>query len=138
MEPQNIKVLIVDDMANIRDFVKGQLKTMGFKKIVEAKDGYDALLLLKNQKPEDEMIELIVSDWNMPKMNGLELLKEIKANPAWSKIVFILLTGETDREQITEAILSGISQYIMKPVAGKAFEEKIKSTWERQKKTEKK
>ena len=132
MDPKNIKVLIVDDMSNIRDFVRSQLRLMGFKEVVEAKDGYEAMLLLKAQKPEDISIELIIADWNMPRMNGLELLKEVRNHPDWSDIVFILLTGETDREQISEAIMSGISQYIVKPVAGKAFEEKIRATWDRQ------
>lgn len=123
------KVLVVDDMPTIRDLVKNQLKALGFKNIVEASDGDAALNLVMNAAAVGSPIELIISDWNMPKMTGLEFLRQIRASDSLSKTPFILLTSESERDQVTEAILAGVSQYIVKPFAAKSFEEKLKAVW---------
>lgn len=129
MIPVDTKVLVADDMPTIRDLVKNQLKAMGFKNIIEAADGEQALNLLIQHESQDPKVKLVISDWNMPKMTGLEFLKQVRATEQWVNLPFILLTSEAERDQVTEAILSGVSQYIVKPFAGKAFEEKVKSGW---------
>lgn len=129
MIPRDIKVLIVDDMPTIRDLVKSQLKNMGFKAIFEAVDGESALNLLIQHDLSGERIRLVISDWNMPKMSGLDLLKKVRAAEQWANLPFVLLTSEAERDQVTEAILSGVSQYVVKPFTPKAFDEKITSAW---------
>ena len=129
MIPADTKILIADDMPTIRDLVKNQLKAMGFKNIVEAADGEQALNLLIQYNTPGSAIELVISDWNMPKMTGLEFLKQVRASDEWANLPFILLTSESERDQVTEAILAGVSQYVVKPFAAKAFEEKLKGVW---------
>lgn len=129
MFPLNTKILVVDDMPTIRELVKSQLKALGFKNIIEASDGEAALNLVVNANAVGIPVELIVSDWNMPKMTGLEFLRQVRATDALSKTPFILLTSESERDQVTEAILAGVSQYIVKPFAAKSFEEKLRSVW---------
>lgn len=129
MFPPNTRILIADDMPTIRDLVKNQLKAMGFKTIIEAADGEQALNLLIQYNTPSSAIELVISDWNMPKMTGLELLKQVRASDEWANLPFVLLTSESERDQVTEAILAGVSQYIVKPFAAKAFEEKLKGVW---------
>lgn len=129
MFPPTTKVLVVDDMPTIRDLVKNQLKALGFKNIVEASDGEAGLNLVMNAASVGLPIELIISDWNMPKMTGLEFLRQVRASDSLGKTPFILLTSESERDQVTEAILAGVSQYIVKPFAAKSFEEKLRSVW---------
>lgn len=129
MIPPDIKILIADDMPTIRDLVKNQLKTMGFRNIIEAADGEQALNLLIQHESQDPKVRMVISDWNMPKMTGLEFLKQVRATDQWKNLPFILLTSEAERDQVTEAILAGVSQYIVKPFAGKAFDEKVNSGW---------
>lgn len=129
MFPADTRILIADDMPTIRELVKNQLKAMGFKSIVEAQDGEEAFKALVSNMGAGNPIQLVISDWNMPRMTGLELLKQVRAMPEWSNLPFVLLTSESEREQVTEAILAGVSQYLVKPFAAKAFEEKLKSVW---------
>jgi two-component system chemotaxis response regulator CheY len=129
MFPPETKILVVDDIPTIRDLVKNQLRALGFKNIIEAVDGEQALKLLVQNNSPGNQIELVVSDWNMPKMTGLELLKQLRASSDWAQLPFILLTSESERDQVTEAILSGVSQYVVKPFAAKSFEEKLKGVW---------
>jgi two-component system chemotaxis response regulator CheY len=129
MFPAETRILVADDMPTIRDLVKTQLKALGFKNIQEASDGEQAMTVLTKNLAVGTPIELVISDWNMPKMTGLELLKYVRASAEMSQLPFVLLTSESERDQVTEAILSGVSQYIVKPFAAKGFEEKIKSVW---------
>lgn len=134
MFPPETRILVIDDMPSIRDLVKGQLKTMGYQVIFEAQDGKEALELLHKQLKEGEPIQLVISDWNMPKLKGLELLKKVRASAEFKDLPFVLLTSEAEREQVTEAVLSGVSQYMVKPFSGKIFEDKLKTVWDKHKK----
>ena len=116
----NIKVLVVDDFATMRRIVKGVLKQLGFNKIVEAEDGSAALEELKK-----DSIGLIVSDWNMPKMTGLDLLKAVKKDDSLKKIPFIMVTAEGQRENVIEAVKAGVSNYVVKPFTPEIFGEKL-------------
>lgn len=120
----SIRVLVVDDFATMRRIIKGVLKQLGFSKIVEAQDGRDALDMLKK-----EPVGLIVSDWNMPKMTGLELLKAVKGDDSLKGIPFVMVTAEGMKENVIEAVKSGVNNYIVKPFTPEAFIEKIKSVF---------
>lgn len=129
MFPPNTKILVVDDMPTIRDLVKSQLRALGLKNVVEASDGQAAMTIIENAASVGHPVELVISDWNMPKMTGLELLRQLRASDEFVSLPFILLTSESERDQVTEAILAGVSQYIVKPFAAKAFEDKVKAVW---------
>lgn len=129
MFPPDTRILVADDMPTIRDLVKSQLKAMGYKSIVEAADGEQAMNILVSNFNAGTPIQLVISDWNMPKMTGLEFLKQVRASSDWANLPFVLLTSESERDQVTEAILAGVSQYVVKPFAAKIFEEKLKGVW---------
>ena len=131
MFPLEARILVADDMPTIRDLVKGHLRKLGFKNIIDAANGEAALLELARHSNAGTPIALVISDWNMPKMTGLEFLKYVRASSEWSQLPFLLLTSESDRDQVTEAILSGVSQYIVKPFTSKTFEEKILAVWQK-------
>lgn len=117
----DMKVLVVDDFATMRRIVKNILTQLGFKNIVEADDGATAVDLLKNEK-----VDLIISDWNMPKMTGLELLKKIRADEKYSKHPFLMVTAEAQKQNVIEAVQAGVSNYVVKPFTAEAISEKLK------------
>ncbi len=121
---KNISILIVDDIANMRRTIRNMLKYLGYSKFYEAENGKKALLKLKLHK-----IDLIISDWNMPIMNGIELLKEVKKHPQWKFIPFIIITGETDKSIIAEAAEYGADEYMIKPFVVKTLETKIENVF---------
>ena len=120
----SIKVLIVDDFATMRRIVKGVLKQFGFNNIIEAEDGNAALEELKKEK-----IGLIVSDWNMPNMSGLDLLKAVRGNDQFKNIPFIMVTAEGQKESVIEAVKFGVSNYIIKPFTPETFNEKLQKVF---------
>jgi two-component system chemotaxis response regulator CheY len=116
----NMKVLIVDDFATMRRIVKNILTQLGYKNIIEADDGSTAVDVLKNQK-----VDLIISDWNMPKMTGLELLKHVRADASLANTPFIMVTAEAQQDNIILAVKAKVSQYIVKPFTAETLGEKI-------------
>ena len=116
------KVLVVDDSAVMRQIIKKNLKELGFAELSEAEDGAAGL-----KKAGEEPVDLIVSDWNMPNMTGLEFLKEVRADAKLKGIAFIMVTSEADNEKIMEAVQAGVNQYIVKPFNAVQLEEKIKA-----------
>jgi len=120
----SIRVLVVDDFATMRRIVKGVLKQLGFSKIVEAVDGIEAFDMLKKEE-----VGLIVSDWNMPNMTGLELLKAVKGDDSLKGIPFVMVTAEGMKENVVEAVKAGVNNYIVKPFSPEAFTEKIESVF---------
>ncbi|QDK38267.1 response regulator [Bdellovibrio sp. NC01] len=129
MFPADTKILVIDDMPSIRDLVKNTLKAMGYKNMLEAGDGEEGLKILMQNNVAGSQIQLVISDWNMPKMKGLDLLKQVRATAEWVNLPFVLLTSESERDQVTEAVLAGVSQYIVKPFSAKIFEDKLKAAW---------
>ena len=123
------RILVVDDMPSIRDLVKNHLKAMGFKHIQEAADGEEGLRVLIQANTPANAIQLVISDWNMPNMKGIDFLKHVRATAEWANLPFVLLTSEAERDQVTEAVLSGASQYIVKPFSAKVFEDKLKTAY---------
>ena len=131
MFPPETRILVIDDMPSIRDMVRSQLRTMGFKNILDAADGEEALKALIQNKSAGTQIQLVISDWNMPKISGMDLLKQLRAKEEWVDLPFVLLTSESERDQVTEAVLAGVSQYIVKPFSAKIFEDKLKASWQK-------
>ncbi|MFP3928933.1 MAG: chemotaxis response regulator CheY [Desulfobacteraceae bacterium] len=120
----SIKVLVVDDFATMRRIVKGVLKQLGFSNIIEAEDGTSAMDLLRKEK-----IGLVVSDWNMPKMTGLDLLKAIRADEDLKSTPFIMVTAEGQKENVIEAVKAGVNNYIVKPFTPETFSEKLEKVF---------
>ena len=121
----NMKILIVDDFPTMRRIVKTLFKQSGFTNFLEAEDGEEAYDTLK-KNPD---IEFIVSDWNMPKMTGLEFLKTVRADPKFKHLPFLMVTAEAEKENIIEAVKSGVSNYIVKPFTGTTLQEKLGKIW---------
>jgi two-component system chemotaxis response regulator CheY len=117
---KNMKILVVDDFSTMRRIVKNILRQLGFNNILEADDGSTGLDTLQNEK-----IGLIISDWNMPKMTGLELLKAVRADNALQDIPFLMVTAESQQENIIEAVKSGVNNYIVKPFTAEILGKKI-------------
>ncbi|WP_319576296.1 response regulator [uncultured Desulfobacter sp.] len=116
----SIKILIIDDFATMRRILKNILKQLGFKNLVEADDGTTALNVLESQK-----IDLIISDWNMPKMTGLELLKKVRASTEYKKTPFLMVTAEAQKQNVIEAVQAGVSNYVVKPFTAEAISDKL-------------
>ncbi len=120
MSYKDLAVMVVDDFATMRRIVKNILRDMEFKEIFEAENGAEALGLLKANK-----VDLIVSDWNMPVMTGIELLKQVRADEKYKALPFLLVTAEAQKENIMEAIKAKVSNYIVKPFTPATLAEKI-------------
>ena len=116
-----IKVLVVDDFSTMRRIEKNSLKQIGFNSMVEADDGTTALEVLKK-----EDVGLIVSDWNMPKMSGLEFLKTVRSDAATKDVPFVMVTAESQKDNVLEAVQAGVSNYVVKPFTPDKLEEKLK------------
>ena len=117
----NLKILVVDDFPTMRRIVKTLLKQVGFNNFVDAEDGAEAYRELQKQMD----FEMIVSDWNMPNMTGLELLKTVRADARFKHIPFLMVTAEAEKENIIEAVKSGVSNYVVKPFTGATLKEKL-------------
>lgn len=117
---KNMNILIVDDFSTMRQIVKKSLNSLGFINITEAADGHDALTKL-----ESGQFNFIISDWNMPNMMGIDLLKAIRSNEKLKALPFLMVTAEANRDNILEAAKAGVSQYIIKPFTVDALEQKI-------------
>lgn len=116
----NMKILIVDDFATMRKILKNILKQLGFKNIIEADDGKSALKILKK-----ENFDLILSDWNMPEISGLELLNKVKSDNELKNIPFVMVTAEAQKDNILEAVKAGVNSYIVKPFTPETVGEKL-------------
>ena len=128
------KFLIVDDMPSLRDVLKALLKKAGFSNVTEANDGQEAYQLLIAAKASGSQYDVIICDWNMPNMNGLELLKVVRAVNAWNSVPFILLTTESEKGKVMEAIAAGATNYMVKPVQENTLVEKLKAAYDKVKK----
>ncbi|MCX5836237.1 MAG: chemotaxis response regulator CheY [Deltaproteobacteria bacterium] len=118
---KQIKILVVDDFATMRKVIRNLLKQVGYENIAEAEDGVAALKTLKSQK-----VDLIVSDWNMPNMTGLELLKAVRADEELKQTPFLMVTAEALQDNVVAAVKAGVSNYIVKPFTAETLNEKIK------------
>lgn len=122
----NMKILVVDDFSTMRRIVKNLLRDLGFNNTVEADDGLTALPILKQGG-----IDFVVTDWNMPGMQGIELLKHIRADESLRHLPVLMITAEAKREQIVEAAQAGVNGYIVKPFTAATLKEKLDKIFER-------
>jgi two-component system chemotaxis response regulator CheY len=123
---KNMKVLVVDDFSTMRRIVKNLLRDLGFTNIQEADDGSTALPMLQNGD-----FDFVVTDWNMPGMQGIDLLKAIRADSSLAHIPVLLITAEAKKEQIIMAAQAGVNGYIVKPFTAGTLKTKIDKIFER-------
>lgn len=121
-----MKILIVDDFSTMRRIIKNLLRDLGFNNTVEADDGLTALPILNAGG-----IDFLITDWNMPGMQGIDLLKTVRADAKLSTLPVLMVTAETKREQIIEAAQAGVNGYIVKPFTAATLKEKIEKIFER-------
>jgi two-component system chemotaxis response regulator CheY len=120
MADLKMKILIVDDFSTMRRIIKNILRQAGYVNILEADDGTSALEVLRKEK-----IEFVVSDWNMPQMSGLELLKAVRTSEEWKELPFLMVTAEGQKENVIEAVKHRVNNYIVKPFTPETLMEKI-------------
>ncbi len=117
---KDMKIIIVDDFSTMRRIIKNILRQLGFNNVTEADDGATAW-----PKIQAEEFDLVVTDWNMPKMSGLELLKNIRNDENLKDIPVLMVTAEALKENIIEAVKAGVSNYIIKPFTAETMQEKL-------------
>ena len=123
---KNMKILVVDDFSTMRRIIKNLLRDLGFTNTQEADDGNTALPILQSGG-----IDFLVTDWNMPGMTGLDLLKAVRKDPKLVSLPVLMVTAESKREQIIEAAQAGVNGYVVKPFTAATLEEKIDKIFER-------
>jgi len=123
---KNMKILIVDDFSTMRRIIKNLLRDLGFNNTSEADDGNTALPMLKSGS-----FDFLVTDWNMPGMQGIDLLKAVRADADLATLPVLLVTAEAKKEQIIEAAQAGVNGYIVKPFNAATLKEKIEKIFER-------
>ncbi|RLB00018.1 MAG: response regulator [Deltaproteobacteria bacterium] len=115
-----MRILIVDDFGTMRKILKNILKDLGYTDVLEAEDGESALQILRKEK-----IDLVISDWNMPKMDGLALLKAIRSDEALKNTPVLMVTAEAQKQNVIEAIKAGVNNYVIKPFTPEVIQQKI-------------
>lgn len=128
MADSNLKFLVVDDFSTMRRIVRNLLKELGYSSVDEAEDGSAALAKLKR-----ESYDFLISDWNMPVMDGLQLLQAVRADATLSAMPVLMVTAEAKKENIIAAAQAGASGYIVKPFTATTLDEKIKKILEKHK-----
>ncbi|MET0288032.1 MAG: chemotaxis response regulator CheY [Pseudoxanthomonas sp.] len=123
---KNMRILIVDDFSTMRRIVKNLLNDLGFTNTAEADDGNSALTALRSAP-----FDFVVTDWNMPGMTGIDLLRNIRADDKLKTLPVLMVTAEAKREQIIEAAQNGVNGYIIKPFTAQTLEEKLGKIFER-------
>ena len=117
---RNMRILVIDDFQTMRRIIINLLRQLGFNNITEADDGTTAW-----DKLQAEPVDLIISDWNMPKMTGIDLLKKVRASERYKTTPFIMVTAEGKRENVIAAVQAGVSNYIVKPFNAATLKEKM-------------
>jgi two-component system chemotaxis response regulator CheY len=125
MPDLNMKILVVDDFSTMRRIIKNLLKQIGYVNIDEAEDGADAY-----SKIENGGYGFIISDWNMPNMDGLELLGKIRSNDELKHLPLLMVTAEAEKEKVISAIQAGVNNYIVKPFTAEILKEKMDKVFE--------
>ncbi len=120
MPPPDIKILVVDDMSTMRRIIRTILNQLGYSNIEEAENGKQALAKLKSEK-----FDFVITDWNMPEMDGLTLVKEIRNDPELKHLPVLMVTAEAKKENVIEALKAGVNNYIVKPFTPEVLKEKM-------------
>lgn len=123
---KDMKILIVDDFSTMRRIIKNLLRDLGFNNTEEADDGTTALPMLTSNN-----YDLLITDWNMPGMQGIDLLRKVRADDKLASLPVLMVTAEQKREQIVEAAQAGVNGYIVKPFTAQTLKEKLDKIYER-------
>jgi two-component system chemotaxis response regulator CheY len=126
MADKNLKFLVVDDFSTMRRIVRNLLKELGYANVEEAEDGAQGLHMLKSAK-----FDFVVSDWNMPNMDGLQMLQAIRADPTLSSLPVLMVTAEAKKENIIAAAQAGANGYVVKPFTAATLDEKLGKIFEK-------
>jgi len=129
MADPKLRFLVVDDFSTMRRIVKNLLKELGYANVDEAEDGVQALAKLRS-----EPFDFVVSDWNMPNMDGLTMLQNIRADPALAKLPVLMVTAEAKKENIIAAAQAGANGYVVKPFTAATLDEKLNKIFEKMEK----
>ena len=116
----NMRILVVDDFSTMRKIIKNILRQLGFTNVIEADDGSTGWEALNR-----ENVDFIISDWNMPKMSGIEFLRKVRASEEYAELPFLMVTAEAQQENIIEAVQAKVSNYIVKPFTPETLDQKI-------------
>lgn len=131
MFSQDSRFIVIDDFATMRKIIKKVLSELGYTNIDEAEDGAKALPMIQKASSSGQPYQCIISDWNMPNMQGIDLLKACKADGALKDIPFMLVTAEGEQKQIVEAAKAGVSDYVVKPFNAQTLKEKLQKVYDR-------
>ena len=123
---KNMHILVVDDFSTMRRIIKNILRQLGYNNVEEADDGTTAWDVLNRGG-----IDFVISDWNMPKMTGIELLRKVRASEEFSDMPFLMVTAEAQQENVIEAVQAKVSQYIVKPFTAETLAVKINKIFEK-------
>ena len=129
MFASEIQILIVDDMSAMRMRMSNQLKSIGFINIEQAENGQEAFDKLEKMYTENKPVQLIISDWNMPIMSGLDFLQKVRTTESYAKLPFVMVTAEGEKPQVIKALKSGVSDYLIKPVDKELLQQKLLGVW---------
>lgn len=133
MFPSNTIFLVVDDMEPLRRALRSMLRELGFHQVYEAPNVAQAIQLLQKGSSVGHQIDVVLSDWQMPGMTGLEFLEFVRQTEPFTKLPFIMITAESERQQIISAIQAGVSSYLLKPIRLSQLEDKLKGVWQKMK-----
>lgn len=126
MADKNLRFLVIDDFATMRRIVRNLLQDLGFKNVEEAEDGHDALTKLRASS-----FDFVISDWNMPNLDGLQLLTEMRKDDSLKAIPVLMVTAEAKKENIIAAAQAGANGYVVKPFTAATLEEKLNKIFEK-------
>lgn len=125
MADKTMMIMSVDDFSTMRRIIKTLLKQLGYDNVVEADDGTTAWEMLKSNK-----VDFIISDWNMPKMTGLDLLKKVRSDERFKNTPFLMVTAEAEKDNIVQAVQAGVSNYIVKPFTADVLKQKMEKIFD--------
>ncbi len=126
MSDLKMKILVVDDFSTMRRIVKNLLRQLGYEQIDEAEDGEQAFSKLQGGD-----YGFVISDWNMPNMDGLELLKKVRSDPGLKELPILMVTAEAEKDKVITAIQAGVNNYVVKPFTGEILKEKMDKIFEK-------
>ena len=129
MFPLDTKFLVVDDFATMRKIIKKVLNELGYTNVEESDDGKNALPMIHAAHDAGKPFQFVISDWNMPGMQGIDLLKACKADPRFKTMPFMLVTAESEQKHILEAAKAGVSDYVVKPFNSATLKAKMERVW---------
>ncbi len=129
MFPPDTKFLVIDDFATMRKIIKKVLSELGYTNIQEADDGATAWPIIQDAHSKNEPFGFVISDWNMPQMQGIDLLKHCRADARFKALPFMLVTAESEQKQILEAAKAGVSNYVVKPFNSVTLKQKLEQVY---------